>query len=57
MFPMVLNESTFVERVQNQEWFIMFYASWCPHCKHFMPEFKRIGKSMFPEIKFGLVEW
>ena len=57
MFPMVLNESNFVERVKNQEWFIMFYASWCPHCKNLMPEFKRIGKKMFPEIKFGLVEW
>ncbi len=27
---------------KNQEVFALFYASWCPFCKSFLPIFKRI---------------
>ena len=39
-----LNDNNFDDFVNNgikNSWLIMFYAPWCPHCKHFLPEFAK----------------
>lgn len=37
----------------DSNWFIMFYAPWCGHCKHAIPEFLKLFN--YANAKVGFV--
>merc|ERR1719482_2362152 len=32
-----------LEKTPDEYVLVEFYASWCPHCQHFAPEYERLG--------------
>lgn len=46
-----------VKNGANQNWFIMFYTSWCPHCKRLLPIFDELALNLNQKIHFGVVDW
>lgn len=36
--------------------FVEFYASWCPHCQAFMPEWDQISQNLASQAQFFQVE-
>lgn len=42
-----LNGDQFREQILNKRfvtpWLVEFYASWCGHCTHFEPEFRKVA--------------
>ena len=53
-----LSESDFNQKVLNSDdqWFILFYAPWCGHCKAMMPAFEQSAKEVPSLIRFGRVD-
>ena len=27
---------------QNKRWFLIIFAEWCPHCRHFLPKLNEL---------------
>lgn len=58
--PVVLLSSTLTSFLnQNPKAVVLFYASWCPACKKFLPTFTKLANySSFTSagIKFGMIE-
>jgi len=42
--------------IDNDDWFLMFYAPWCGHCKKFKPTFGKVAAKFEGKINFGLVD-
>jgi len=38
------------------DWFLMFHAPWCGHCKKFKPTFAKVATKFDRRINFGLVD-
>jgi len=38
------------------DWFVMFHAAWCGHCKNAMPEVENFATKMKGQMNVGLVE-
>lgn len=56
----ILQDNNFDSIVQNgnlKNWFIMFHAPWCPHCKRLMPIFEQMAVNLKDIINFGVVDW
>lgn len=53
-----LNEDDFRSDVlgSDDQWFILFYAPWCGHCKAMMPDFQSAAKEVPSLIRFGRVD-
>lgn len=53
-----LTESDFKTEVLNSDdqWFILFYAPWCGHCKAMMPAFQEAARDVPKIIRFGRVD-
>ncbi len=54
----VLTQNDFNQAVldSNGITFVEFYASWCPHCQAFAPEYKEIASELSNEANFYQVE-
>ena len=50
------NFDAIVNKGINKNYFIMFYADWCPHCKNLMPTFAKISKNLSDYANFALVD-
>jgi protein disulfide-isomerase A6 len=54
-----LHPLNFDDYVNNTQClFVTFYAPWCVHCKHFLPQFRLAAKAFLPDranVTFGLV--
>ena len=55
-YPVVLNGSTFVDVVKNQDWLVLFHASWCRDCKVFMPIFMNVSSEVYPLMKTAMID-
>jgi len=54
----VLTDENFNNHVTNtSSWVIMYYAPWCPHCKHSMPAFDQFAQQVKGKLNVGLVDW
>ena len=40
----------------SDQWFIMFYAPWCGHCKALKPKFEEAAKEVPVSVKLGKVD-
>lgn len=40
----------------EDDWFLMFHAPWCGHCKKFKPTFGKVATKYRGKINFGLVD-
>lgn len=38
-------------------WMIMFFAPWCPHCKHALPNFNQLARDLEGTLNVGTVDW
>ena len=55
-----LNKNNFNTKVfenEDDRWLIMFYAPWCPHCRHAMPTFRELARTLNSHVKVGRVDW
>lgn len=55
-----LTDSNFnnVTRLGHEKnWFIMFYAPWCPHCKKMLPVWLELANNLTKAINFAIVDW
>ena len=54
----VLTKNDFTQKVLDSDkiTFVEFFASWCPHCKAFAPEYKAIAEELSNEANFYQVE-
>lgn len=54
-----INDTNLESRINNthQKWFIMFYESWCPHCKKVFPTINEVAEMLKEEVLFGMVDW
>ena len=55
-----LNEADFDKLVKNgneHNWFVMFHAPWCPHCKRLTPVFEEMAQNLSDLLSFGVVDW
>ncbi len=41
----------------TKNWFIMFYAPWCPHCKKSFPLWISIARNFSGKLNVGMVDW
>lgn len=41
----VLDKEQFIKHIDTTDevWLVDFYAPWCPHCRHFAPEYEKIA--------------
>lgn len=55
---MILTNEDFAQKVLDQSGivFVEFFASWCPHCQAFAPEYKQISEDLASQAKFYQVE-
>ncbi|MGI6109929.1 MAG: thioredoxin family protein [Eubacteriaceae bacterium] len=55
---MVLTLDDFKQKVVESSGivFVEFYASWCPHCQAFMPEWDQISQNLASQAQFFQVE-
>ncbi len=54
----ILTDDNFNNHVTNTTlWFVMFYAPWCPHCKHSMAPFDQYAQKFPDQINVGIVDW
>lgn len=56
----ILDDANFDQLVQNgnkENWFVMFHAPWCPHCKRLTPIFQEMAKNLTNLVNFGMVDW
>jgi len=55
---MVLTLQDFKQNVIESQGivFVEFYASWCPHCQAFMPEWDQISQELSNQAQFFQVE-
>ena len=42
---MILLQSTLVG--SSRSWLVEFYSSWCGHCVHYAPAFKKLAKDVY----------
>ena len=45
----------------SKKWFLVFFASWCTHCRHFLPKLNRIAIEIkedkkYNDIFFGIID-
>lgn len=55
-----LTETNFDQNVfsgDNDRWFVMFYARWCPHCQDATSLFNELAKALDGKVKIGRVDW
>lgn len=54
----ILTDENFNNHVTNtSSWVVMYYAPWCPHCKHSMPAFDQFAQQLASELNVGIVDW
>ncbi len=55
---MVLTKEDFQQKVLDQQGlvFVEFYASWCPHCQAFAPQYEQISQALASQAQFYQVE-
>ena len=41
----------------DKDWFIMFYAPWCPHCKRMLPVWLELANNLTKIINIAIVDW
>ena len=41
----------------TRPWFIMFYATWCPHCKRIITLWEQVAEKYQESINVGALEW
>lgn len=53
-----MTDADFEEKVMKSTdaWFIEFYAPWCGHCKQLQPEWERMAKKIYKDIKVAKVD-
>ena len=55
-----LTEGNFDQNVlsgDNDRWFVMFYAPWCPHCQEATPILNELARALDGKVKIGRVDW
>jgi thiol-disulfide isomerase/thioredoxin len=55
----VQRNEKFEDEKKNQGEIVLYYASWCPHCKNFMPEwdkFENYAKDKFQSLKVNKMQ-
>jgi thioredoxin-like negative regulator of GroEL len=56
----VLTDSNFdhlVRATGNSDWFIIFYAPWCGHCKRSLPDWYKFATEYKGKLNVGRVDW
>lgn len=55
---MVLTKDDFQQKVLDSQGltFVEFFASWCPHCQAYAPEYAQISQELANEANFYQVE-
>ena len=57
--PLTYNNFEDITKIGNttssEDWFVMFYAPWCKHCKKLMPTFNKASSHLFKKKNFATV--
>ena len=51
------NFDSLVQSGHSRNWFVMFQAPWCPHCKRLKPVFDDVAGTVREFVSFGVVDW
>ncbi|KAI8851853.1 thioredoxin-like protein [Chytridium lagenaria] len=51
-----LTDKNFKSLTENSDWFIMFHAPWCGHCKNMAPAWAEFAKNMKGKVNVGKVD-
>ncbi|KAJ3333148.1 hypothetical protein HDU76_011065 [Blyttiomyces sp. JEL0837] len=51
-----LTDATYSTLTNNSDWFIMFHAPWCGHCKNLAPTWAELAAAMKNEVNIGKVD-
>ena len=55
--PLHFSSDTFIDRVKDSEWLILFYSCNCSASLSFLPVFKEFSVSFEDSVNTGMIDW
>lgn len=53
----ILDRSNFVRAIRHNDWYVLFYVTWCGHCKRVAPTWREFSTVARGRVNVGAVDW